>query len=123
MTKTGFKTSLPYVVDHINTYGPYDGVIGFSQGGYIARFLAIYQKLHPSNKLPKLLHPIKFSVLVSNPIILKNQIKSFKASGLYEMDMYKWLANPDSIPTMYINGRKDPMYMAIQYGIIKEGDW
>ena len=36
----GYRESAAYIVNYINTNGPFDGILGFSQGGLIARFIA-----------------------------------------------------------------------------------
>ena len=35
----GFEESLEYVVKHVNLNGPYDGVLGFSQGAMLGKIL------------------------------------------------------------------------------------
>ena len=41
----GAPESFQQTVDHLNENGPYDGVIGFSQGGYILRLIIKAEEL------------------------------------------------------------------------------
>ncbi len=35
----GYDTAIPYVIDFIKTHGPFDGIIGFSQGPNFYRMM------------------------------------------------------------------------------------
>lgn len=57
----GFDESLNYVINHIKEHGPYDGIIGFSQGAAMSAIVTnSVAKLVPSNG------PFKVSVLFSS---------------------------------------------------------
>lgn len=56
----GFDSALSYVVDHIREHGPYDGILGFSQGAAMSAVISNYiEQLLPGHG------PFKVAVLFS----------------------------------------------------------
>lgn len=61
-TAWGLDESIQMLMDYINDNGPFDGILGFSQGCIMAtKILAIYEKQYP-NAIFK--HKIKFVILI-----------------------------------------------------------
>uniref|UniRef100_A0A7S3J0R5 Serine hydrolase domain-containing protein n=1 Tax=Euplotes harpa TaxID=151035 RepID=A0A7S3J0R5_9SPIT len=111
----GFLDSLLYVIDYINKTGPYDGVLGFSQGSFLVRMLLKLDEF--KTEFPKLNYPPEFGIIVSGPLRLS--ISSF---GAYPQDKYK-LLTAFKQPVMYMYGEKDMYLDKIEFGLIKEGDF
>ena len=76
--------------------GPFDGVMGFSQGGGLAGMLAALLE-RPGNKLLDTTHPpLKFAVVFSG----------FKA----RFERFNWLYDPPTqTPMLHVVGRNDPI--------------
>lgn len=111
----GFRESLEYVVDYMNKNGPYDGILGFSQGTFLVRTLLKIREF--KTEFPVLEHIPEFGVIVSGPLRL-----SIKLSEDYPQDKYK-LLTPFEQPVLYMYGSKDIYLDKIEFGIIEEGDY
>lgn len=116
-TLKGFKHSFNYVVDYMNENGPYDGVLGFSQGSFFVRTLL---KLDEFNSdLPRLKHTPKFGIILSGPVKLSVIPDIFETCP---QDAYKTMSSY-SQPLLYMYGEADHMLEKIKYGIIEEGEY
>ena len=79
----GISESIKYVVDYINEHGPYDGVLGFSQGVTIARIVLKLKEF--KSKLPEITNGIpKFGMFFSG--IFNEKAKYFQE---YSKDSFK----------------------------------
>jgi len=72
------------MVDYANKNGPYDGVLGFSQGTVLARILLKLDEF--KTPLPQLDQRIKFGILVSG--IFNPEMNYIQG---YDKDIYKML--------------------------------
>ena len=93
-----------HVVDYMNTNGPFDGILGFSQGGIVARFIAksnakVFKKYRP-NILPS------FLILFS--------------SGLMWAPFDEMLTKYD-VPILHIYGKNDKVTPDYNSSINVEG--
>jgi len=111
----GFLSSLEYVIDYMNKTGPYDGVLGFSQGTFLVRTLLKLNEF--KTEFPLLKHIPDFGIIVSGPLRL-----SVNIFGDYPQDKYK-LLTPFKQPVLYMYGTKDIYVDKIKFGIIEEGDY
>ncbi|ORY76586.1 serine hydrolase-domain-containing protein [Protomyces lactucae-debilis] len=91
----GLPESLALIKDVLETQGPFDGVMGFSQGGGFAAMLA--SLLERSNPLFKVKHPpFKFAVIFSG----------FRS----RFPQYDYLYEPAiKTPMLHVIGRNDPI--------------
>ena len=110
-----FIDSLKYVVDYMNETGPYDGVLGFSQGTFLVRTLLKLNEF--KTQFTKLIHPLSFGIIVSGPLRL-----SLNLFNDYPQDRYKFLT-PFKQPVLYMYGEKDIYLKKIEFGVIEEGDY
>ena len=111
----GFIESVHYAINYINETGPYDGVLGFSQGTFLVRTLLKLNEF--KTPFPQLLYPLSFGIIVSGPLRLS--INIFKN---YPQDRYKFLT-PFKQPVLYMYGDKDIYLDKIEFGVIEEGDY
>ena len=103
--RSGFFESYEAINKQLDDYGPYDGVIGFSQGGYMARVLLKSEEFGlppPKNKL-------KFGVLISSP--------------LGDFNPFPGLEAKYPVPMMYIFGKKDKIASNYEETIAREGKY
>mmetsp|Transcript_11705 Transcript_11705/g.10334 ORF Transcript_11705/g.10334 Transcript_11705/m.10334 type:complete len:264 (+) Transcript_11705:31-822(+) len=111
----GFLESLGYVIDFMNRTGPYDGILGFSQGTFLVRTLLKLREF--KTEFPHLEHIPEFGIIISGPLRL-----SIKLSKEYPQDKYK-LLTPFQQPVLYMYGEKDIYLEKIKFGVIEEGDF
>ena len=111
----GFLESVEYVINFMNRTGPYDGLLGFSQGTFLVRTLLKLKEF--KTKFPKLDHIPEFGIIISGPLRL-----SIKLSKEYPQDKYK-LLTPYKQPMLYMYGEKDIYLDKIEFGVIEEGDY
>lgn len=111
----GFLESLHYVIDFMNRTGPYDGVLGFSQGTFLVRTLLKLREF--KTDFPELEHIPEFGIIISGPLRL-----SISLSKEYPQDKYK-LLTPFEQPVLYMYGTKDVYLEKIEFGVIEEGDY
>ena len=97
----GFKPSVEYVIDYMNEHGPYDGILGFSQGTFLVRTLLKLDEFE--SELPKLNHVPDFGVIVSGPLRLSFSYNIFSSNP---NDKYK-LVTAYKQPILYMYGEKD----------------
>ena len=88
------KESVEYIIDYINQNGPFDGLLGFSQGAVVC--VTMLLKIPTWPLLPSC---IKFVILVGCPPLADPKIKSFTAN----------FCKQDSLPTLHISGRNDTL--------------
>lgn len=113
----GFRPSLEYVIDYMNRNGPYDGILGFSQGTFLVRTLLKLDEF--KTELPKLDYPPNFGIIVSGPLRLS---VSYTIFNDYPQDKYKYLTAFKQ-PVLYMYGEKDIYIKKIEFGIIREGEY
>ncbi|CAI2377766.1 unnamed protein product [Moneuplotes crassus] len=102
---TGFIDSLKRIKEYYESNGPYDGIIGFSQGGYMVRTLMKADILgFPDLKLSP-----GFVILISSAIPYWDKIKPI-IEGDY------------SSPVLYIYGSNDPITKPFDYCICPRSD-
>lgn len=112
----GIEESLLHIVNYINNYGPFDGVLGFSQGTMMARI--ILKMAEFKSTLPKIeVDPPKFGVIFSG--IFTERAKYFPQ---YHKDAFKIMTEYEQ-PMLYVYGDRDPLKPRIEHGLIKEGDY
>ena len=88
------KESVDYVNDYINQNGPFDGLLGFSQGAVVC--VTMLAKIPTWSTLPSC---IKFVILVGCPHVADPTIRSFLGS----------LQGQDVLPTLHVSGRNDTL--------------
>lgn len=97
----GVRGSLDYVIDFMNKTGPYDGVLGFSQGTFMVRALLKLNEF--KTEFPKLKHHPKFGIIVSGPLRLSMKVsqvitKIHISNATYKYQFYRFvLIRHDSI--------------------------
>ncbi|CAI2379666.1 unnamed protein product [Moneuplotes crassus] len=112
----GIEESVEYVVDYINNHGPFDGVLGFSQGTMMARILLKMNEF--KSTFPKLeVDPPKFGVIFSG--MFTERARYFPQ---YDEDCLKVLTEFQQ-PMLYVYGDKDPLKQNIEGALVKEGDY
>ncbi len=103
------------MVNYVNTYGPFDGILGFSQGTMMARIILKMNEF--KSDLPKItLEPPKFGVIFSG--IFTERALYFPE---YQKDSFKVMTEYEQ-PMMYVYGDRDFLKSRIEYAIVKEGD-
>ncbi|KAL3685174.1 hypothetical protein R1sor_003196 [Riccia sorocarpa] len=92
-----YEESLAYIVDYMEKNGPFDGVLGFSQGSVTAGCLLACQikKRVVGGKSPADLPPIRFYISISGAYLRDKGIK----------DVYS--GDPMDVPTLHFIGAKD----------------
>jgi predicted esterase len=88
------KESTEYIIDYINQNGPFDGLLGFSQGAIVC--VAMLLKI-PT--WPLLSNCIKFVILVGCPPINDPTIKP----------ILETFNQQDQLPTLHISGQNDTL--------------
>jgi predicted secreted protein len=111
----GLLNSLKYVIDYMNKTGPYDGLLGFSQGTFLVRTLLKLKEF--KTQFPELKHIPEFGIIVSGPLRL-----SVNIFNEYPQDKYK-LLTAFRQPILYLYGTKDIYLDKIEFGVIEEGDY
>ena len=100
---SGLEECFKYIQDNMNTLGPFDGLMGFSQGGIVFRhFYRITQLIAPEDfaiqQMPK------FVIFVASPVF-KNMVLNYKGNKYAHTD------EPIlPMPSLHINGTKDYLY-------------
>ena len=112
----GIEESLEYIIDYMNTYGPFDGVLGFSQGTIMARIIWKLNEFKSDLPVLKVDLP-KFGVNFSG--IFTERAKYFPK---YPKDAFKIMTMYEQ-PMMYVYGDRDPLKQRIEYALVKEGDY
>lgn len=111
----GCLDSMNYVIDYINKNGPYDGVLGFSQGTLICRLLLKNKELRKYAKA--LEYPLKFGVLISGPAYY--HLNPFADNP----KDYEILHKKYEQPLFYLYGINDPMFSYISQCVVHEGEY
>jgi hypothetical protein len=89
------KESIEYIVDYINQNGPFDGLLGFSQGAIVC--VTMLLKIPTWPLIPNC---IKFGIIVSCPPINDPTIKPI---------LDKTFNQRDQLPTLHISGKNDTL--------------
>ncbi|CAI2377782.1 unnamed protein product [Moneuplotes crassus] len=112
----GIEESIQYIVQYINTHGPFDGVLGFSQGTIMARIILKLSEFE--SEVPKIeVGAPKFGIVFSG--IFTEKAKYFskcKEDSLNIMNEYEQ-------PMLYVYGEKDPLIEYVEKALVKEGDF
>eukprot|EP00345_Euplotes_harpa_P001629 CAMPEP_0168323214 /NCGR_PEP_ID=MMETSP0213-20121227/3353_1 /TAXON_ID=151035 /ORGANISM="Euplotes harpa, Strain FSP1.4" /LENGTH=176 /DNA_ID=CAMNT_0008325253 /DNA_START=185 /DNA_END=715 /DNA_ORIENTATION=+ len=112
----GITESIQYVVDFMNEHGPYDGVLGFSQGTIMARIILKLDEF--KSKMPELVHGVpKFGIMFSG--IFTERAKYIQE---YEKDAFKLMV-PYKQPIFWTYGEKDPLKPLCANAIVEEGNY
>lgn len=112
---SSFIDSMEYVIDYMDSTGPYDGLLGFSQGTYLVRTILKVDEFQ--TKFPRPKHIPDFGIIVAGPLELK-----YLGNKEHPHDKYKyWTAFKQ--PMLYMYGEKDMLLKGIEFGVIKEGDF
>ena len=106
--------SLNWVIDYINENGPFDGVIGFSQGTLIWRLLMKNKDLLKYS--PELISPIKFAILIA-------PLSYHRLNPFEEREDYNILYNQYEQPIYYLYGSEDPFYETITEWVVHKGEY
>ena len=101
----GFIESTKYVVNHINTNGPFDGILGFSQGGFIGRLIIKSKEKRFEEYRPNVIP--SFLILFS--------------SGLMRNPFEELLTKYD-VPILHIYGTNDKIQPKYDSSINVEGE-
>jgi hypothetical protein len=105
-TLSKVQKGIDHAINYINENGPYDGVLGFSQGCLIARCLLHITKLE-SKSVDIEYHP-KFAILFSAGTYVKsNPFEEYPDDVFVLHSKYK-------VPVIYIYGTKDPWYERVK---------
>lgn len=104
-----------HAIEYINKNGPYDGVLGFSQGTLICRLLLKNKEL--LDYATPLKYPLKFGVLFSGPSYF--HLNPFVDNP----DDYNILHTKYEQPICYIYGTNDPLIAYLKRCVVKEGDY
>lgn len=102
----GFKESLHFVVDYINNHEPIDGILGFSQGGFLSRI--IIKSKEPRFREYKPNNIPQFWILFSSGL-LRNPFEELKTK--YD------------IPILHIYGTNDKIIPSYDTSVNKEGEY
>ena len=79
---TKIQESIKYAIEYVNKNGPYDGILGFSQGTVIARILLKRDEF--KSPMEELKHRFKFGIIISG--ILNPEMKYIEP---YTKDVFK----------------------------------
>ncbi|KAL2653361.1 hypothetical protein R1flu_021489 [Riccia fluitans] len=92
-----YEESLAYIVDYMEKNGPFDGLLGFSQGSVTAGCLIACQikKRSVGGKSPANLPPIRFFISISGAYL--------RDKGISEV----YSGDPMDVPTLHLYGVKD----------------
>ncbi|CAI2375996.1 unnamed protein product [Moneuplotes crassus] len=104
-TYSGFVESCKMIKDHFENNGEYDGIIAFSQGGYLIRTMMKADAIG----MPEIKITPKFVSLVGSAVPHEHVFKD-KNEGNYEC------------PVLYIYGKKDPIIKGHNLAICQTGD-
>ena len=77
--RKGFMKGIAYIINYINEHGPFDGLLGFSQGSIICRI--ILKKAFFTAKIPEIQDPEpNFAVFFSSvvPIVNNTSVKAIQ---------------------------------------------
>jgi len=100
----GFNESFISIKEHLDTHGPYDGILGFSLGGYFTRILLKSNEI--GFPVPK--NMPKFAVIFS--------------SIIYPNSPFAPLREEYEGPMMYIYGNKDKVFPNYDGSHINKGE-
>ena len=101
-TTHGIDVSINHIIDVLKNQGPFDGVLGFSQGGIVWRkFHTIVQKIDPASYPKDSFVMPSFFISVGCPV--NPNIKAFYKGKAYEQRMTKQY----DFPSLHIVGEKD----------------
>ena len=103
----GLEESVAHLIDAIKLQGPFDGVIGFSQGGIIFRhFHRITQEIDrksfesPIDSSKQVFEMPKFMISVASPV--------FKMKFRYKGQTYEQRMTPQfNFPSVHLHGTSD----------------
>ncbi|KAM7534496.1 hypothetical protein Aperf_G00000106534 [Anoplocephala perfoliata] len=89
----GFEESAEFVKNVLKTQGPFDGILGFSQGAAFVTLLQILMEYHPEEwDAPT----VKFAILFA----------TFKSRSSVHLSLYK-TDQPIKMPTLLVYGQAD----------------
>ncbi|CAI2376720.1 unnamed protein product [Moneuplotes crassus] len=112
---TGTLEATNYVIDYINNTGPYDGVLGFSQGCLVARLLLKNKELRQYCK--KLDYPLNFGILVA-------ALAYYHLNPFHDRpEDYEILHTKYEQPLFYLYGKNDPLIYYIEKCVVPEGEY
>eukprot|EP00241_Pyramimonas_parkeae_P010187 CAMPEP_0114224454 /NCGR_PEP_ID=MMETSP0058-20121206/116_1 /TAXON_ID=36894 /ORGANISM="Pyramimonas parkeae, CCMP726" /LENGTH=235 /DNA_ID=CAMNT_0001334931 /DNA_START=200 /DNA_END=907 /DNA_ORIENTATION=+ len=88
-----WEQTVSFLREYIRTNGPFDGILGFSQGGCVASLICILQQMgeHGLAEVP----PLRFAILMSAQCAHSNDLEGYFAG------------EPRDFPVLAIIGEKD----------------
>lgn len=89
-----FEESIAFIVNYINQNGPFDGLLGFSQGAVVC--VGALLNVQQWARLPSC---IKFVILIGCPIIVDSRLKP----------ILETFHQQNHLPTLHISGRTDSL--------------
>ncbi len=102
----GFEETIDYLLDYMNTHGPFDGFLTFSQGSIALRFL--YRFLYvvdPDRYAKRLQHPFPhFHISLAGPVFSYMHV-DYKGSWVDEDLTFRY-----PLESVHLIGTKDVMY-------------
>ncbi|BBM98958.1 hypothetical protein MPTK1_1g17540 [Marchantia polymorpha subsp. ruderalis] len=95
-----YRESLAYIMDFMEKNGPFDGVLGFSQGCTLAGCLVAVQqrKWEILGKSAADLPPIRFYIAIAGAHL--------RDPGIHDV----YLGSPIDVPSLHFSGEKDPLH-------------
>eukprot|EP00899_Mesostigma_viride_P010832 jgi/Mesvir1/19750/Mv13056-RA.1 len=92
----GLKETLTYINDYARLHGPFDGVLGFSQGAALAALVCLLQR---KGDIMTDVPPLRFCMIVSGLRIFDSSM-----TEIFDKEKYAWLWD---MPSIHFLGEKD----------------
>ncbi|KAL3688122.1 hypothetical protein R1sor_014431 [Riccia sorocarpa] len=106
-----YEQSLAYIVDYMEKKGPFDGILGFSQGAILGGCLLACQikKRVVGGKSPADLPPIRFYISLSGTYLNDKGIKDVYSGDPMDVPTLHFIGANDDMPSVeYLQFWKDP---------------